>query len=189
MKLRLRLAILLFLSIVSACATLQPIKGKTGPEYVGVAVPAQSLVDDYLTLAREHGLTFHNKVTLGFSHIPEENIIGWCSYGRNFREIDLDVNYWNASSAQSKKWLLWHELSHCYCNRDHDYGQGKPYRSNSPFASMDIFPKYYPARNTEGYFDDMCPLSIMHPVHVDDDCAESHYQHYVDEMFDRCDPY
>jgi hypothetical protein len=78
--------------------------------------------------------------------------------------------------------MIWHELTHCYCDRSHDYGENKPYGNDGVKARKD------PTKR-DGFYLDNCPKSIMFPEILNDSCFNSHYNDYTKEMFDRCIPY
>lgn len=169
-------AILLIILLCSCCKPHIKIR----PEYKGVDPILGSLVDEYIDLANQNGIVFDNKVTIGFKDIGNGTIVGLCTFGGWFREIDIDKDYWNKTGSLSHLVLVWHELTHCYCSRIHDYGEGKIY-SNKEWI--------FGTRDAPGYYSDGCPITIMYPQVLDDTCTESHYSDYIKEMFDRCIPY
>ena len=189
MRIRLRAIIACFYAILLSCSQPQVHQIKLAPEYEGVDPRVAPYVDEYIGLANDQGITFDKKVTIGLHKIPEHQIIGWCTEAFTFREIDLDTEYFVSGSELSRKMLIFHELTHCYCDRGHDFNAGKDYPEPSNLNSLHIFPRLSPLKDVEGYFPDTCPLSIMHPIHIDDFCAQHHYAHYIKEMFDRCLPY
>jgi len=146
------------------------------PHYDGVDPKLEPYVQEYKTLAKYHGITFNNEVSVGFTNIDQGDIIGQTHYGLYFREIDIDKAYWFNATQITRTTLMFHELTHAYCLRDHDYGDGKKYDKKN----LNI---------TEGRFKDFCPQSIMFPYELDDNCAMAHYQEYIDEMFERCIPF
>lgn len=137
-------------------------------------------VNEWLDLAKKEHISFKRTVTVGFKRINEDYTIGACYYGHNFREIDVDSSAWKRMTNITRTALVWHELSHCYCGRDHDFAKGKVY---PPPRTKEIENK------SEGYYWDGCPLTLMHPVVVSDICFIMHYDDYVHEQFDRCEPY
>lgn len=49
------------------------------------------------------------------------NAVGICySYTDGSRRIEIDRDYWNASSDLGKEQLMFHELGHCVFNLDHN---------------------------------------------------------------------
>lgn len=163
-----------------SCGAPPPIK--THPEYKGVAPQAKPLVDEYLWLSAQNHIEFDAEVTVGFKHINYGAVVGICNYGETWREIDIDVDYWNSSTNLTRAALLFHELTHCYCGRDHDFGKDQKYSDSETLRDLQA------VRHAPGYFDDECPTSLMFPQVTPDDCMKAHYDQYVKEMFDRCEP-
>jgi hypothetical protein len=151
--------------------------GKIAPDFEGIDPRAKAIHDNYIKLAKEHNIKFKKKVSIGFGHFNKSNVIGMCYYGSFFREIVVDIDFWNKSSKTSNKTLLFHELNHAYCDRDHDWAKDKRYP-----AQIDKYAG-------DGYFKDYCPKSIMHSELVFDICISKHRKHYLNEMFERCKPY
>jgi len=161
------------------------------PKYSGVDPEFQYLLNEYLYLADQRGIHFKNTVTVGFEDINQGQVIGECYYGLYFREIYIDKEFWKESTATTRMAEAFHELSHCYCGREHDYGDGKKYKPASDDIVKDTgsFHGFELDFSHEGRFDDMCPLSIMYPRIVPDYCMVRHYSYYTNEMFDRCVEY
>jgi hypothetical protein len=74
----------------------------------------------------------------------------------------------------------------------HDFDEDKPY----PELYLRLFGTKYaskiPAlllRDATGYFDDDCPISLMHPTIPSDYCLFQHFEEYKKEMLERCDPW
>jgi len=155
-----------------SCCTFNISGTRLIPEHEGVDPKIVPYVNEYMDLAKIMGIKFKNKVSIGFKDINRGVIIGECVYGINFREINIDRNYWDHATPISKNTLIFHELAHCYCGRIHDYGLGKEYENE-----------------WEGRLEDGCKTSIMSPKILPDDCMVSHYKYYVVEAFDRCQPY
>lgn len=132
------------------------------PRYDGVDPEMISYVNEYLTLAKEHNIKFDDRVTVGFRDIHDGNAIGETIYAVGFREIDVDRNYWKNATKLTRMSLLFHELGHAYCGRDH---------------------------NTSYRKEDSCPASLMFPTIMSDACLMFHYQDYVEDLFKNCDPY
>lgn len=161
---------LIFLSLfLPACTG----KVKLAPEYPGEDPRVIDIVKEYKELATKQGFYFTKQVTIGFSDIQSATVIAFCTFGKGWREIDIDKDFWDRSDYFARKMVVFHELTHCYCDRDHDYGLDKPYVKSKKTLE-------------NGYFDDGCAITIMHPVQLFDSCYLAHYDHYVKEMFDRC---
>lgn len=168
-------------SILISCSTMN-IGGRPLPIYKGVDPEAQKYEDAWLELANGKGIKFDKTVTIGFKDIGRNYVVGACNYGLWFREIDLDSKYWSYFSEIGKMVLVWHESTHCYCNREHDYSKNKEYGEDGDKARKDL-------SKSDGFYSDKCPKSIMFPEIVNDLCFEMHQGEYISEMFQRCEPY
>lgn len=128
-------------------------------------------------------IIFNKKVKIVFSNIKEADAVGLCKYSVPYREIVFDKNYWEKSTKITRLALVFHEMIHCFCGRKHDHN-GLPYEEPK---TSNIACKL--SEDSSGrYFEDECPTSIMHPVVLSDSCMLSHYNYYVEEMFDHCNP-
>lgn len=180
--------LLSILFVLSSCSNPIPIKPR--PEHVGVDPKAQSLVDEYFWLGKQNDLPFNGKVTIGFKDINHGDVIGICTTTWFWREIDLDKGFWDRSTQTSRLALLFHELTHCYCGRIHDYDEDKEYPDTVDARIKQVYEWVAHRKGPiPGYMSDGCPLSIMYPEVLDDECTLKHYNEYIEEMFDRCEPY
>lgn len=161
------------------------IDGKTVPEWTGIDSRAENIYQQYIKLSTDNHIVFHKPITIGFKKINTGNIIGVCYPNDTFREIDIDINFWNNSKLSEKTALLFHELSHCLCGRDHDYGNGQEYPEVNEFNLKSLFLKDSTERS--GYLNDECPMSIMAPILLSKSCFLKHYDFYTKEMYHRCD--
>jgi len=148
-----------------------------------------------MELAVVRGIVFNRDVTMGFANTQSDasgGVIGICTYGHRWREIDIDEKFFKSRGYLQTKALIFHELTHCYCNRNHTYGSKT--RIQYPDG---IFEKIIEKLRTEideteipeterPYFEDGCARTLMHPVVVSSTCMFNHYDHYVDEMFNNC---
>jgi hypothetical protein len=169
-------ALFLCLNLVR-CANL----GKIAPEYRGVDPKLEHFVKEFKELAEMQGITFKHGVSMGFKKLGGTTV-GLTTYGRSFREIDIDTEFFNNSTEITRNTLVWHELVHAYCYRGHTWGYGRVYPEYSEWHGKE--PK-------EGRYKDgsRCPLSIMYPSVLDDFCLLIHYGDYTTEMFRNCRPY
>lgn len=180
---------LLLLAMTIACTVNVRMMERFTPKYSGVDPAFVPLVNEYMDLARDCGIKFKHKVTVGFMDIKDSDVIGVCHYNTFWREIDIDKDYWDRASKTSRMILVFHELSHAYCNREHDYGLGKKYDSSNMDVSIRsefILPTRF-RHNMEGFYPDGCPLTIMYPKILNDSCVLDHYAEYMVEMFNRCE--
>lgn len=169
-------------------AAKKPVEKKTVPKFKGIDPDLQPIYDEWVELAAQRDIKFKRKIGIGFSKIEQKQVIGRCWYRFVKRQIEIDSDFWSRASITTQHILMYHELSHCLCDRDHDYGKGKKYKEvGDGELIFTSFPYVLSAK--DGYFDDWCPMSIMHPTILSDRCYFAHYQHYIDEMFDRCEPY
>lgn len=181
----------IFLSILfTASQLVHTVHVKEKPEF-GPEIQnrqLQIITKEYFKLSARYNVKFDKNVTIGFSTITRENVIGTCSYRPEFREIDLDSEYWKTAKWATKVALVFHEMTHCYCGRPHDFDEGEMYPDGSlAFIIQRILLKqpFTPLR-PKGFLEDNCPQSIMYPVVLSNVCFKKHYSHYVEEMFSRC---
>jgi hypothetical protein len=171
------------------CCTFINMGYRSTPHYHEVDPEIVPYVDAYLYLANLHGLTFHHKINVGFKDTggdvktPDGLVsVGVSNRGLWFREIDIDSKYWRYFTKTSQMSLVWHELTHSYCGRGHDYGDGKEYGEDGREALND------PSKRG-GFFEDNCPISLMFPIVVSDLCFNRHMYPYIEDMFQRCEIY
>ena len=167
---------------------------KYHPDYKGINIELLPYEIEYQLLASKHGIKFYTDITIGFTSLRKDEkdlIIGQCNYGDDWREVDIDKNFWEKSSFLTKRALIFHELNHCHCERGHTYGKNadKSY-PDSTFEKFIFTLTPIPKDKSErAYLDDGCPSSIMRPVIVDDSCMLHHFEYYIDEMFNHCIPF
>jgi hypothetical protein len=165
------------------------IQTKIRPEWPGIDLKAKKIYDEYQVLSKLNNIKFDKPITIGFKRINSSSVIGLCHESPRFREIDLDVDFWKYSTSTSKYALLFHELAHCMCGRDHDYAEDKKYPDSQlkrvNWDQILVLKKV----SMPGYMEDGCPESIMTPEILSDDCFSTHYDHYTKEMFERCEPW
>lgn len=176
------LALIICYLEAGGCTTINV--GKQRPEYNGIDPKVRKMVNEYKELAKMRGIKFNKEVTVGFKNINNDSVVGLCNYGLYFREIDLDAGYWETATYLEKLALIWHEASHCYCGRDHDHDKGKLYEKTESSIKCPV--NTVPA---PGYYMDCCPTSVMSPIIVSESCFKDHYNDYVNEMFENCEPY
>lgn len=183
MKINIRALLLVYTGLflclnLIQCSTMN----KTTPEYKGVDPRAEPFVKKFKEFAKMQGITFKNEVTIGFKKINDSATVGLTTYGNGFREIDIDIDYYNHITELNKETVIFHELIHSYCERGHTYDHGREWPEYADWHGKE--PK-------EGRYKDgtSCPVSIMYPVVLDDFCMLTHYTDYMIEMFKDCVPY
>lgn len=199
MRLLLRLFLLSALTLTQLATISQITKAKEKPEHVGIDKELNPYVNEYKDLASKRNIKFTKSVSMGFTDIRAKdkgkNVVGLCTYSKEFREIDIDRKYWVKSTKETRKTLIFHEMTHCLCGRPHDYGEGKEYPNPVVEAAMAAVYKVLGSMNEPfwhrqpGFYMDGCPLSIMYPIVVSDDCVDNHWEEYEQEMLNRCVPY
>ncbi len=147
------------------------------------------ILSEFNRLSSQNNIVFDKKVTISFSKIDKKRTLGNCTYGKLERSINLDIGRWESATWLSKTSLIYHEKIHCSCGRLHDFGENKFYPDGNITSILNILFKKISILKSDGYFLDLCPLSIMDPVLLDDKCFSEHYQYYIKEMFNRCKPY
>lgn len=178
--------IITFFLLTIACTGL---KVKKDPSYKGINPEFVEIMDLYIELAAKNDVYFSKEVTIGFTDINNGKVVGLCTYGKDFREIDIDRDYWLEATKITRITLLFHEATHCYCGRDHDYGKGDKYLKGFVRYLAELINWELTRKVPKGYYSDGCPKSIMFPVVLPDGCMYKHYLDYTKEMFARCKPW
>jgi hypothetical protein len=187
--------ILILIVLSLSCASVPkphvPLILKIAPEHKGIDPKLQPYYDEYVALAKERGIIFKNKVTMGFKDLDSENYIGVCHRNgfMHFREIDIDKGYWDHTTEQQRINEVFHELTHCLCTRDHDFAPGKFYPEVAVWKIFIDITNMCVSKEPEGFKDDGCPVTIMHPRILWQWCFNMYYDEYIKEMFDRCEPW
>jgi hypothetical protein len=145
----------------------------------------EMLHDHYILLSKRKNLEFSDTVPLKLRPIPKNDWLGFCDPNQPMRSVTINSNKWDKLSSTTKITLVFHELTHCYCDRSHNYNEEESYEDDADIFLVDS----QLLANEPGYFEDGCPTTIMHPFILSDACMENHYDHYIDEMFDGCIPY
>ena len=62
-----------------------------------------------------------SRITGVIEDLEGEHVAGQCTTFGNFRpgRVTLDTEFWNNSSELFKEFIVFHELGHCYLDRDH----------------------------------------------------------------------
>ena len=124
-----------------------------------------SLSGDLQSLTNQFKLDYSatwSNITIGFkpaSYMNSGNgggttVVGVCEvYSNGTKKVWMNESWWNAGSTSNlaKKILFYHEMGHCYFNRDHDvqtYAGGRPYSIMYPI--LDPVVLHYP--NFSAYY-------------------------------------
>lgn len=134
---------------------------------------------------KDSDMTFD--LTAGFGPIGKNSsTVGVCRrLGPNKVEIEIDEMYWPFVSMDTQDALIYHELTHCLCGRDHNY-KNITYPEARDGVRMPNPNWNERQRSKHGYFKDGCPKSLMHPRLPSEYCLEVYMNYYWDEMFDGC---
>ena len=121
------------------------------------------------------------RMSMGFEDLPG-SIAGVCvGFSPGHREIGIDNSTWEKATELERKALMFHEIAHCLCNRKHNHSKGKYNNDTDEEDKVERTAK-------NGYFEDGCATSMMHPRMQPDWCVYAHYDHYFAEIFEKCDP-
>ncbi|MEP7320913.1 MAG: hypothetical protein ABI761_03300 [Saprospiraceae bacterium] len=71
---------------------------------------------------RDINVDLQNAHITGFiSDIPTEHVQGLCSHSSSDpKKVTVDLPFWDRASDQSREFVIFHELGHCYLGRSHD---------------------------------------------------------------------
>lgn len=165
---------------------LKPKTFKQTPEWLFIDIRAWDMYQEFIELSARNNIHFTHNVSVGFKKINKGDVIGQCHYLRGHREVDLDLAWWNSHTYIESKFLLFHELAHCLCTRDHDFGNGEQFVTDPVqkwfFKNLEDF--FGVTR--KGFYKDGCPMSIMAPEIASYDCLLKYGQEYKKEMLNRC---
>lgn len=161
-----------------------------GRKFRGINPKIGKYLNEYSTLAEKRGLGTSKEllknITAGFGRIGKDSgTVGTCT--PNFGgggEIEIDILYWKNKGDLTRRALVYHEATHCICGREHTYNYGKPYDETRKDPQSEWSKEQL---KENGYFEDKCSVSLMHPKMQSDECLKTHWDHYVGEMFEGCD--
>ena len=134
-------------------------------------------VNEYKRLAELKGITFNKKkLTVNFVDgfkKQKKEVVGICEYfGDDRVEILIKRSFYEEAIDREREVLMYHELTHCMCYRDHEY-RGKKYIKGEPSPP-------------ETSFKDGCPKTLIYPTILTIYCSQEHWDYYLDEMFENC---
>jgi hypothetical protein len=134
-------------------------------------------VNEYKRLAGLKGITFNKKkLTVNFVDgfkKQKKEVVGICEYfGDDRVEILIKRSFYEEAIEREREVLMYHELTHCMCYRDHEY-KGTVYKKGkeNPPGTM---------------FEDGCPKTLIYPTVLTIYCSQQHWDYYLDEMFENC---
>lgn len=180
----------LVIALIFLIATFSCTRSKLRPEFTGVDPKVQPIVKEYKWIGSKLNINFNKPVTIGFKHLTKKNVIATCWLTPVWREIEIDITYWNNLSPLSRTQTLFHELSHCYCSRLHTHDDGVSYPDTVKERDKEFMEWQGNKGPNPGFFeDDWCPNSLMFPQILSEPCISAHYNEYIKEMFNGCKPW
>jgi hypothetical protein len=80
----------------------------------------QGYYKEYMDLAKSqcNKIKPPTQFSIRFGKLSDDNI-GVCTYYLNRREILIDISYWRMSNLETRKQLMFHELTHCILDMHH----------------------------------------------------------------------
>lgn len=173
----------LALSLLFSCSVHKPSPDRDPPS--GVHPVLQQYLDDYLSLSgNPMVLKRAQDLHVGFKPLPG-NTVGLCRSWPHteYMEIEISPSFWRTTTPSRREALMFHEFTHCLCERDHNHAHGVYTIEDKNYRFMESSGFDTPEK---GYFHDQCPTSIMHPALVNTICYQLHKDHYLMEMFQKC---
>ncbi len=83
----------------------------------------RSYFESFEQAAQDRGIqlsTAFLEIDASIGNIDEEDVIGECWYGSHGpNEIRIDREFWSNASTLDREFVVFHELGHCYLDRDH----------------------------------------------------------------------
>ena len=79
-----------------------------------------SYYKEFMDLGKEHcnKIQKPNQFSIRFSKLTDDNI-GLCTVYIHRKEVLIDENYWAISNLETRKQLVFHELTHCILDKNH----------------------------------------------------------------------
>lgn len=108
-------------------------------------------------------------------------VIGYCTkWWQDYFVVEIDRVRWSDVDEPDRWQLIYHELGHCICNREHTI----------PIGTLG-FLKFLERNGIKHVryekYEDGCEKSLMHPYDVATYCVHAHRTDYLKEMFDHCE--
>lgn len=176
-----RANLLLSLIFVVACTSLGK-KDGFDQEFQGVAPEMRPYVKDFVELVGPHYRKDALKnLSIGIRALNEGEVVGLCKLftTNGGAEILIDRSFWDVNGSEKREALMLHELGHCLCFLRHEHFEGS-YKDDGDEDSTES------GKLKKGYFDDNCPVTLMHPNVLSANCYRTHRNHYRWELRTRC---
>lgn len=92
-------------------------------EQVVIDSRLQSFFDLFVEEGAKRGITVNfeaNPVSGRIENIQQDNVSGQCIHNSaRAEELIIDLSFWNGASSIEREFVVFHELGHCYLDRDH----------------------------------------------------------------------
>ena len=98
-------------------------------------------------------------VPISFTEYSPDNILGVCYVRITSKDITINKELWHKISSLHREFLIYHELVHCQCKQ---------------------------MTHIEGYLDNGCPKSMIHPKMMTWHCLANNYDYYINDMKQLC---
>jgi hypothetical protein len=122
------------------------------------------------------------KLSMQFANL-EGSTIGVCYWQRPWEpyiRVEIDRAYWHTEDVFHQWSLIFHELGHCLCNREHTL---------NPRSWVVQWLDSLNIRHQRHWtFPDGCPRSVMNPTDFSSECVAQHQEEYIREIFSGCQP-
>jgi len=63
------------------------------------------------------------EITGVITSIADDGVAGTCQFGSHIAHVTVDQDFWNSASPLFREYVVYHELGHCFLNRNHNDGQ------------------------------------------------------------------
>lgn len=125
-------AILLLIALlISGCGT-------TGNNTRVIPPEVWPYVNEFETQAKNYGHTHNKNIVITLSEAMPDNYLGWCiGHNDEVPLVQLNKKRWGQLSNIGKKWLVFHELGHCWLHFSHaqDYRRDIMYYQIYPVSN------------------------------------------------------
>jgi len=90
-------------------------------------------------------------------NITDAGVAGKCiKYVNGYKEVSIDAFYWNRYSPLEKEFLIFHELGHCFLERDHlDTADSHGYCISIMHSSDQVCINNYYPNTRDAYLDEL----------------------------------
>ena len=122
------------------------------------------------------------RISLGFKKYKKNKdddlyVVGTCYWYSG--EITINEEWWKYAFPLERKEVVYHELGHCVLFREHTEST----ETKGFWAWIERVLFKIGILEQKGYFEDGCPMSMMHPRTIDSGCMTTHYVGYIDELY------